>query len=378
MNDWHGSPKMARTDTTLNYTLDYVLNPGTVHQYKYRINGGDTATHHLELLYKPNRIIRIPDTLLEAASDFNDFNPAKKPMTFRCNMTYYLRTHRFNGTADYLDVAGNFNGNGADDVLFDTDGDSIYTLEKYFDTAWIHQGPFSFKFRINGSWSSAELQGKSFREYTLHDTVNQNPNIYTCWFNNVDPTVSTPPWVYDVAIQGNLIHKEVISGIYSYEDINSIPEDSSSYKWYRSKNAAGDSLVAIDSAWNITYTIDTLDIGKWLVFEVTPRAAWGDSAVGKTVRVISASSIGGVGIGEHTALISKIFPNPASDFITVETSMDIERVELFNLEGRKVMSAEGLDTRAIRLQISPLVRGTYLLRATTAARKTGVMPVIKY
>jgi hypothetical protein len=377
MNGFLGSPKMTRADTSLFYTVDYALDPGTVQEYKYRINDGDTATHQLELLYQPNRILRVPDTLLTVSNDFNNYNPAKRLMTFNCNMTYYINTYRFNASSDYLDVAGNFNGGGANDVLFDTDGDSVYTVGMFLDTSYISQPPLSFKFRINGNWSTAELKDKPNRNYAFHDTVNQNPNIFGCWYNDLDPTVPTPPWVYDVAIQGKLIHKQILSGSYSYEDLNGIPEDSTTFRWLRSFDAAGDSVVAIDSAWKITYRVDTLDVGKWLVFEVQPRAAYGDSAVGKPVRVVSATTVGGVGIAELTALISRVYPNPAADQITVEAKREIDLIELFSQSGRRVMTAGGLHTQAVRLQISQLPAGVYLLKATTKSHEWGVVQVVK-
>jgi hypothetical protein len=377
MNDWKGSPKMSRVGTSLSYFYDYSLDLGSVQEYKYRINQGDSLAHQLELLYKPNRIIRIPDTLVDAVSDFNNYNPAKQLMTFNCNMTYYINAHHFDESADYIDLAGNFNNDGANDVLFDADGDSVYSIALYLDTVYFHQAPLSFKFRINGSWSTAELQNKPYRAYAFHDTINHNPNIFGCYYNDLDPSVPTPPWVYNVAIQGDLIHEQILCGSYSYENLNGIPEDSSSYRWLRSFDAAGDSVVAIDSAWKITYTVDTVDIGKWLVFEVTPRAAYGDSAVGRPVRVISGSSIGGVGIGELSSLITRVYPNPATDYFTIEAKREIDHLELYNQSGRKVLTAVGLQTQAVRLNVSQLPRGIYLLRATTKSQEWGVVQVVK-
>ncbi|MEI7664262.1 MAG: hypothetical protein WCK34_18790, partial [Bacteroidota bacterium] len=58
MNNMAGSPKMQRIDTTLNYSyIDSITDPGSVQQYKYRINLGDSAKGQVELLFRPNRII---------------------------------------------------------------------------------------------------------------------------------------------------------------------------------------------------------------------------------------------------------------------------------------------------------------------------------
>ena len=376
MNNYMGSPRMQRIDTTLEYMYTCSLDPGSIQQYKYRINADSSG---LELLYKPDRIIRVPDTLLEIYNDFNNFNPGKRLMTFDCNMAYYITAHHFYPSADFVDVAANFDNWAANNVLFDMDGDSVYSLETYLDTTWFSQGPLEFKFRINGNWNNAELSGKPNRNYPFHDTINQNPNIYSCFYNNLDPSVPTPPWVYDVAIQGNLVYKKFLSGVYSYENVNGIPEDSTTYRWYRSPDAIGSTLTPIDSAWKITYTFDTLDIGKWLVFEVTPRAAYGDSATGLPVRVISSSSISGwdVGMNEQPALISRVYPNPSVDYITIEARKDLDRVELTNQMGQMMLRASANQSKTIRLNIKNLASGFYFIRAYTTANETGFVKLIK-
>ncbi len=377
MNNMQGSPRMQRIDTTLDYSLTYSLDPGSIQQYKYRINADSSG---LELLFKPARIIRIPDTLLDVANDFNNFNPAKRLMTFRCDMGYYVKAHHFNPQTAYLDVAGNFDNTDANDVLFDVDGDTIYTLETYIDTTWFHQGPLEFKFRINGDWNSSELPDKSSRIYAFHDTTNQNPNVFSCYYNNLDPSVPTPPWVYNVAIQGKLVYNRILSGVYSYENVNGIPEDSTTYQWYRSPDATGSTLTPIDSAWYITYIIDTLDIGNWLVFEVTPRAASGDSATGKPVRVFTTASISGwdVGMEDLSALITRVYPNPASDFVTLVSRKEMEQVEVFNYLNQRVLVKEDIGSKTVKLSLGNLPRGLYLVRATTKSRESGVVRMIKY
>jgi hypothetical protein len=378
MNSLQGPSKMQRMETTLNYTyVDTLLVPGSVQQYKYRINADSSG---LELLYKPARIIRIPDTLLEVTSYFNNFNPATRLMTFRCDMAFYVKEHFFDVTADYLDVAGNFNGSGANDALFDTDGDTIYTLDTYIDTSWFHQGPLEFKFRINGNWNTAELPGKPDRTYVFHDTIQQNPNIFGCYYNNQDPSVPTPPWVYDVSIQGPLVIRKILSGIYSYASVNGIPEGISTYRWLRSSNAQGTDATPIDSAWKITYVVDTLDIGKWLVFEITPVAASGDSATGMPVRVISTNSISAwdVGMAENSALITRVYPNPFGDYFTVAARQEIEHIELVNYLNQTVLVKEGLDAKSVRLTAGYLPRGFYLLKAVTKTGQYGVTHLIKY
>ena len=376
MNDMKGSPRMQQIGTSFHYSITYGLDPGTIHQYKYRINADPSG---FELLNKPDRIIRVPDTLLDLINDFDNYNPAKRLMTFECNMGYYITAKHFNPDVDFLIVQGTFNNWKGNDVLFDMDSDSIYKLDQFFDTTWFSQGPFEFNFDINNDGQTPELMGKPHRFYQLHDTINQNLNVYTCFYNNLDPSIPTPPWAYDVEIQGNLVHKKFLSGSYSYENVNGIREGISIYRWLRSSNEEGTDTIAIDSATKLTYTIDTLDIGKWLVFEVTPVAASGDSAKGKPLQVVSSESVEAwdVGIGEHQGLISLVYPNPASDLITIVARKEIERVELSNQMGQIVLMTDGLNTSAVRFSIRRLIPGIYFLRAFTASKETGSIKLIK-
>ena len=369
--------RMERVGTSLTYRhIDSLQVPGTLQQFKYRINADSAG---LELLNKPARMIRIPDSVTSTSCDYNNYNPARLPVTFRCNMEYYVRTYHFDTGSDFLDIAGNFNGHGANDVLFDPDGDTIYSVEMYLDTAWVHQGPLAFKFRINGMDSTAELAGKPDRNYAMHDTISLNPNIFQCFFNDLNPTLPTPPWAEEVAIQGSLVYKKVLSGSYNYINVNGIPEGISTYRWLRSGNAQGLDAVAIDSAWSLTYVVDTLDIGNWLVFEITPKAASGDSLTGKPVRVVASGSISAwdVGTGELNNLISRAYPNPATDFIIVETKQQVTTIELINYLDQIVVFQRGEGSTSFRIPLNFLPGGMYILKAVTRNGQSGTIKLLK-
>ena len=376
MNNWTGQ-KLSRIDTTMEYSLTMVLEPGETHEFKYRINADSAG---LELLYRPNRIMRVPDTLLTTLSDFNNFNPGKREITFACNMEYYIRAHHFNPDADYPVITGNFNNGSKENVLFDQDNDSVYQMTTYLDTIWFTQGPLEFRFGISDDPTRTELEGKPLRSYSFHDTTGQNPNFYTCFYNNLDPSIPTPPWVYDVSINGLLIYKKTISGSYSYENVNGIQEGLTRYQWYRSDNALGLNAIAIDSATAINYTIDTVDISQWLVFEVTPVALSGDSAIGKPVRVVTSGNISAwdVGISEIALLDLRIYPNPCDDYFIVHFQSQIKKIEISDMTGRVVLShnfsgfsgAEKIDT-------SSLPRGFYLIRANDEEDRVGFGRLIR-
>lgn len=373
MNEWQPA-KLERIDTTLEYRKGYALDPGTIHQYKYRIMGNTPLE---ELSGKPNRMVRIADTLLQAYNYFNNVNPAWLPMTFVVDMHYYASTYRFYPSSDFVDVAGNFNNQGANDVLFDVESDSIYSLTTFIDTSFISGGPLAFKFRINGSWATAELAGKPDRSYPFHDTTLTNPNIYETWYNDLDPSVPTPPWVENLAIQGKLINHQILTGTYAYENVNGIPEGISTYKWYVSSDSLGTEITPIDSAWHINYTIDTTKIGKWIMFEMTPVAAYGDSATGKTVRVISSSKVGGVGMEELDHLTVKIYPNPVTDLFTIETKEVLRRIEVTDMTGRLVVVYQPGPGLINQLHAADIPAGFYLMKVYGSRSGVGIARFLK-
>jgi hypothetical protein len=374
MNNWQGSGRMLREDTTFVYTINYTLDPGSVQQYKFRINADSSG---LELMNQPPRMLRIPDTAITRLHYFNNYNPAWLPMTFNCNMKFYIESAFFDRSSDYLDVAGTFNGWGANDVLFDAEADSVYTTTLFLDTTMFHPGPLEFKFRINGDWNTAELSGKPDRTYVFHDTTGIGPNIFSCWYDDKDPAIPAPPWAYNVAIQGALINHQVISGSYGYANVNGIPEGISVYRWYQSNDSLGTAPVLIDSAGHIGYEIDTTDIGKWLIFEVTPIAASGDSATGKPVRVITSSKVGGVGLDELNSIIVKVFPNPTDGLLTMEARQEVTRIEILNFLGQVILQETCRNSFRNTLSVSQLPSGIYLLKAYGMHHETGQVKIIR-
>jgi hypothetical protein len=358
MNGWGGSPLMGRVDTSYVYTLAMPLDPGIVYKYKYRVNR-DTAT--TEFLNGNPRYFRAPDTLITLNQFFYDYNPATVPMTFLCDMRYQQEAGNFDTVTDYVDVAGNFNNGGAWDLLYLLDGDSIHRATLFFDTTMIGGAPLSFKFRINGDPAKEELTGQPPRSYTLHTPSLSDPNRYYCWFDDTNPNIPAPPWVTDLFIQGTLISGSTVTGSYAYHNLNGIPEGNSLYKWYKTDTIGG-VLVPIDSAWQVNYTIDsTLDVGQYLVFEVIPVAASGDSAIGQPVQVYSDWAVGGLGIGEKERLNVRFYPNPVGDELRIESQEKKFNLVISDMKGGMIMSRSFEGAGRYNISVEHLSPGTYLL-----------------
>ncbi len=81
------------------------------------------------------------------------------------------------------------------------------------------------------------------------------------------------PIASSVTNGGNLAIGQTLTGNYTYTDVESSAETGSTFKWYRSDNAAGLNKAVIASATTKTYVLVAADLNKYISFEVTPRDA---------------------------------------------------------------------------------------------------------
>ncbi len=367
VNNYQGSGAMQKEDTTLVYWVQYAPDPGETCIFYFRIFG-DTV-----IAESSNRFLLVPDTNRSITCYFNNIHPGFIPMEFNCAMQYQILAGHFTRGTDYLEVIGNFNQWSGGDILAEEENDSIYSATLLIDTLLARYAPLEFRFRMSGDPQRTELQGLLARGYNLPDTG----GIYSAWFNNHNPAIPTPPWVYNVGIQGLFVNKQIITGHYSYENCNFIPEGTSLYQWYRSNDSLMVDMTPIDTATRITYTIDTLDVGRWLVFEVTPVAASGDSATGKPSRVITGCRIGAVGMAENQAVIAKIYPNPCTGYLVVESRFHLAEISMISTTGQVMGSFYPAGDKRFTISNLTIPPGMYLIRATTTGGHTGFSRFIR-
>ncbi|WP_299670395.1 T9SS type A sorting domain-containing protein [uncultured Polaribacter sp.] len=58
-----------------------------------------------------------------------------------------------------------------------------------------------------------------------------------------------------------------------------------------------------------------------------------------------------------------VYPNPANEFVTISSALEINNIEVYNLLGKKVISAEKLSDH--NLDVSSLSKGVYMLKLTS-------------
>jgi len=363
-NSWAGSATLQKVDTTLVYEIALSLDSLTVQEFRFRIN---QDTNNMEFPNGGNRMFRVPGHSMTIKYMYNDFDTTTVPMTFKCHMVYQIIAHHFDPRPlkDYLDMAGSMNNWGAYDVLFDINHDSTYQLTLNIPRSLISPVvPLEFKFRINGDTNTSEFQNTgSFRSYFFHDTTGGSQNLVDVWYDDENPGILTPPWAYDLYIQGEYFVGQTLTGSYIYEDINSKPEGNSIYKWYRADSVTQvnpELLAASDST--INYVLDTTDYHKYIAFEVIPVAqGTGDSLIGKPVRTWTGLIVS-VGIGELAGIKPGIYPNPVTSQITFTNMDNIQQIEIFSLPGQRVAILETRTTGRITCDASGLGRGIYFVK----------------
>ncbi|WP_165452402.1 S-layer homology domain-containing protein [Paenibacillus thalictri] len=85
--------------------------------------------------------------------------------------------------------------------------------------------------------------------------------------------VKYPPTASGVSISGTTAVGQTLTGIYTYSDPYSSAENGTTYQWYRSYDAQLANHTKIADATNLTYVLQSEDLGKYISFQVTPKNA---------------------------------------------------------------------------------------------------------
>jgi hypothetical protein len=88
--------------------------------------------------------------------------------------------------------------------------------------------------------------------------------------------VDNPPTVSDVHVTGIPVVYQILTGNYVYSDIDGDTEGISQYQWYRMES--GVYVTTIDNQTGVTYIVQPEDIGKQIIFGVSPKDEHGISS----------------------------------------------------------------------------------------------------
>jgi hypothetical protein len=85
-----------------------------------------------------------------------------------------------------------------------------------------------------------------------------------------------PPVASNLAITGREEVDGILTGTYTYSDLNGDEEGATVIKWYRADDATGTNMTEVASG-EMTYTVVAADETKYIIFEVTPVTVDGET-----------------------------------------------------------------------------------------------------
>ncbi|MEI6347430.1 MAG: hypothetical protein WCP69_05745 [Bacteroidota bacterium] len=91
--------------------------------------------------------------------------------------------------------------------------------------------------------------------------------------NYIEIILNSAPIASNVQINGTPVVGQQLTGSYTYTQTESVAEGTSIYKWYRCDNAQGAGVIEISGATTTTYTLQSVDAGKYIRFGVLPVAS---------------------------------------------------------------------------------------------------------
>lgn len=105
-----------------------------------------------------------------------------------------------------------------------------------------------------------------------------------------------------------------------------------------------------------------------------PQGIWGASTVeyeffnmnneGQFAKVTVIYSATLAGIGDQEEASVNMYPNPATDQVTLESNSRIKQVSIFDLTGKKILSSPADDSKVV-VNVNSLENGIYLVRLET-------------
>ena len=72
-----------------------------------------------------------------------------------------------------------------------------------------------------------------------------------------------------------------------------------------------------------------------------------------------------VGIGGNESQFIRVYPNPASDLVNVNSNLTINNVEMLSYLGQNVYTKNDLNTKLVQLDVSALHSGVYFIKIKT-------------
>ncbi len=262
---------------------------------------------------------------------------------------------------------------GKSEYTYDANGNMTQSIESYWDgLSWVTQYKHDYTYNLNGGmtqssgyrWdeSTSDWVPIDKLEYT-YDNGNIAQSLYYCWDEDASAFVDCWKEEYTRDAEGNIIQNhqyewdegtEYLMGKYEYS--------------YDNLYARSDMILPI---FNDDFSIiEALDITHLFNHKLDnfQGSAW-DEGSGEWILYLkgdyyysehNVSSVDETGID-----ISKVYPNPCSEYLTFSFSGNYLQItfELFDLQGRKLMTREIKANETISLE--GLENGLYVFELST-------------
>jgi hypothetical protein len=113
-----------------------------------------------------------------------------------------------------------------------------------------------------------------------------------------------------------------------------------------------------------TYSGQVLKFSNW----IKTRISWLDANMpGKLVNSVESA---------HSNFSYRIFPNPASDIVYIETSSEINEIEVFHSSGKRVIHLSGISVFETQLIVNNLTSGIYAVRIKMHDKPTMISKLV--
>jgi len=120
--------------------------------------------------------------------------------------------------------------------------------------------------------------------------------------------------------------------------------------------------------------IDNLSLEKEFVVEVFSVCNRTDEVYSDVLEIAFNTKM--LSVPEHNIDDLKIYPNPVNEIMNVTSGYNIEKIELYSKDGKRVLKMENINKSETQINMEAFSTGTYLL-IITADRQTKALQIVK-